>query len=269
MYHPERVTERAQAYIDGKHYSAIEWHVEQGGNTLSDGHLGMADINTGAPLPENPIYRIFSMTKPLVSAVGVMLLDEGKLRLSDPVAMHLPQFADMNVADANGKVAPAKNTLLVEHLFTHRSGLTYQWQPGNPVAPLYLEKLHFSDQHSLAELVESIAGLPLFAEPGTVWHYSFSTDVLGHLISVLEGKPLAQVLNERIFGPLGMVDTGYFVPQEKRDRLLPMFGDANLIPGVSNPVSSPDGKLHYGPPHMIYPCDDPSYERGGWVCFPL
>ena len=218
MYHSERVGERAQAYIDAKDYSAVEWHIEQGGTALSKGRVGFADINTGARLPDSPIYRIFSMTKPLVSAVGVMLLDEGKLRLSDPVSLYLPKFAQMQVLDGQGGLAPAKNTMLVEHLFTHRSGLTYQWQPNNPVAQLYLQNLDFSDKFSLAEMIDSLAEQPLFAEPGTVWHYSYSTDVLGHLISVIEGKPLPQVLKERIFDPLGMVDTAYFVPEEKRDQ---------------------------------------------------
>ncbi len=267
MYHSERVQNRAQAYVDAKDYSAIEWHIEQGGKTLSQGQVGLADVNTGAALPQDPIYRIFSMTKPLVSAVGVMLLDEGKLRLGDPVSLYLPKFADMQVMDAAGNVAPAKNTMLVEHLFTHRSGLTYQWQPGNPVAPLYLEKLKFSDRFSLAEMIDSLAEIPLFAEPGTVWHYSYSTDVLAHLISVIEGKSIAQVLRERIFEPLGMAETSYFVPPEKRDRILPVFGDAVLTPGVSKPVSVQGGKLHYGAPQMIYPADNPQFERGGLGLF--
>jgi len=263
MYHPERVRDRAQAYIDAKDYSAVEWHIEQGGKTLSEGRAGLADVNTGAPLPDSPIYRIFSMTKPLVSAVGVMLLDEGKLRLSDGVGQYLPKFSDMQVVDGAGNISPAKNALLVEHLFTHRSGLSYQWQPNNPAAQLYLQKLNFSDKFSLAEMIDSLAELPLFAEPGTVWHYSYSTDVLGHLIAVIEGTPLAQVLKERIFDPLGMVDTAFYVPEEKSDRLLPVFGDEMLVPGVSKPVSNQTGKLHYGAPHMIYPSNNPNYERGG------
>jgi len=267
MYHPERVQERAQSYIDAKDYSGIEWHIEQGGKVLSAGRAGLADANTGAPLPECPIYRIFSMTKPLVSAVGVMLLDEGKLRLSDPVALHLPKFAEMQVIDADGHVAPARNTMLVEHLFTHRAGLTYQWQGGNRVAALYLEKLKFTDQYSLAELVDGLADLPLMAEPGTVWHYSYATDVLGHLISVIEGKPLAQVLQERLFRPLDMSETCFFVPEEQRGRILPMFGDAVQTPGVAKPNRSPDGKLHYIAPQMLYPADKPDYERGGMGLF--
>jgi CubicO group peptidase (beta-lactamase class C family) len=263
MYHSERVRERAQAYVDAKDYSAIEWHIEQGGKPLSEGRVGLADANTGAPLPPNPIYRIFSMTKPLTAAIGVMLLDEGKLRLSDPVAMHLPKFADMQVMDSEGTISLAKNAMLVEHLFTHRSGITYQWQQGNPVAPLYREKLKFADEYSLAELVDSLAELPLFAEPGTVWHYSYSLDVLSHLISEIEGKSFAEILDERIVKPLGMVDTAFHVPDEKRDRLMPVFGDANLTPGVAKPEGARDGKLHYGAPHMIYASENPQFERGG------
>ncbi|MDQ4422206.1 serine hydrolase [Sphingobium sp. DEHP117] len=267
MYHPERVRDRAQAYINAKDYSSLEWHIERGGKTLSNGQVGLADVNTGTSLPKDPIYRIFSMTKPLVSAVGVMLLDEGKLRLSDPVGLHLPGFAEMQVMNADGNLAPAQNTMLVEHLFTHRSGITYQWQQGNPVAPLYLEKVKLAEQHSLAELVDSLAELPLFAEPGTRWHYSLSTDVLGHLISVIEGKPLALILKERIFDPLGMVDTAFFVPEEKRDRLLPVFGDAVLTPGVAKPKVAGDGQLHYGAPYMIYTAENPMFERGGLGLF--
>ena len=262
MYHSERVRERAEAYIDAKTYSAIEWHIEQGGKALSEGRVGLADTITGAPLPESPIYRIYSMTKPLTAAIGVMLLDEGKLRLSDPVSLHLPKFADMQVMDSEGVVSPAKNAMLVEHLFTHRSGMTYQWQ-GNLVAPLYREKLKWTDEYGLADLVDSMADLPLIAEPGTMWHYSYSVDVLSHIISLIEGKPYAQVLEDRILEPLGMVDTAFYVPAEKRDRLLPVFGDANLTPGVAKPVGTGDGKLHYGAPFMIYGADNPQFERGG------
>lgn len=267
MYHPERVRDRAQAYINARDYSSLEWQIERGGKVLSAGKVGLADANTGAALPDSPIYRIFSMTKPLVSAVGVMLLDEGKLRLSDPVALHLPQFADMQVMAADGSLAPAKSTMLVEHLFTHRSGISYQWQQNNPVAPMYLEKVKLGDQHSLAELVDSLAQLPLFAEPGTQWHYSLSTDVLGHLIATIEGKPLGQVLKERIFDPLGMDDTSFFVPEAKRERILPMFGEAVLTPGVTRPIGKGDGQLHYGAPYMIYPADKPDFERGGLGLF--
>ncbi len=261
MYHLERVAQRAQGHVDSRAYSSVEWHIEQGGQALTSGKVGLADANTGATLPDVPIYRIFSMTKPLVSAVAVMLIDEGKLRLSDAVETYLPQFAGRQVMQADGILRPAATTMLVEHLFTHRSGMTYQWQQGNRVAPLYMESVKFADNHSLEDLVSSLAGMPLIADPGTLWHYSYSTDVLGHLVSVIEGKPLGEVLRERLFAPLGMDDTGFYVPEAERGRILPMFGDANLRPGVVQ--SGGDGTLHYGAPYMTYAADNPDFSRGG------
>lgn len=267
MYHLERVRDCAEAYVRANEYSSIAWHIEQNGEALTQGVTGLADALTGAPLPDSPIYRIFSMTKPLIAAVGVMLVDEGKLRLSDAVSRYLPAFADMQVMEADGTLRPAANAMLVEHLFTHRSGITYQWQQGNPVARLYIEKVKFANAFSLADLVDSLAQVPLIADPGTLWHYSYSVDVLAHLIAVVEGKPIGEVLQQRIFGPLGMVDTGFFVPEEKRDRILPMFGDANLTPGIAKPQTGDAPRLTYGAPHMNYPADDPAFERGGLGLF--
>jgi len=265
-YQLGRVRARAEALVNANEYSSIEWHIEQGGQTLEQGRTGLADALTGAPLPPNPIYRIFSMTKPLVSAVAVMLIDEGKLRLSDPVARYLPKFASLRVLQADGTLRPANTTLRVEHLFTHRSGLSYQWQQ-NVVGQRYREGLQFGDAVSLADLVDGLADMPLIADPGTVWHYSYSTDVLGHLISAIEGKPLRQVLSERLFQPLGMVDTGFFVPEAARTRILAMFGDAVPTPGVAPALVSQPAKLTYGAPHMLYPADNPVYERGGHGLF--
>lgn len=225
MYHLERVQERAESYVRGREYSSVAWMIERGGEVLTEGCAGQADAIAGVPLPHEPIYRIFSMTKPLVSAVGVMLIDEGRLRLADPVEMYLPGFGAMEVMEADGTTRPARGAMLIEHLFTHRSGLTYQWQPNDPVAKLYAERVMFADRFTLAELVDSLAEVPLFADPGTAWRYSFSTDVLAQVICAIEGKLIEQVLRDRLFAPLGMTETGYFVPDAERTRLLPMFGD--------------------------------------------
>ncbi|WOF22862.1 serine hydrolase [Microbacterium betulae] len=256
-HHPERVGERAEAYVARGDYAGIEWHIERGGEVLSAGRAGLADPLEGVALPDVPIYRIYSMTKPLVAAVAVMLVDEGRLRLSDPVARHVPEFGDPQVREADGTTRPARTPLLVEHLFTHRSGLSYNWQQ-TPVSGLYAERVRFQDEHSLEDLVKSLAGVPLFADPGTVWHYSHSLDVLGHIVAVVEGKPLAAVLEERLFAPLGTTDTGYFVPESERGRILPMFTEPG-DPGA--------GSLGYAPPPMLYPADDPDYARGGLGLF--
>jgi CubicO group peptidase (beta-lactamase class C family) len=266
-YHLERVKARAEALVKANEYSSIEWHMEQGGKTLEQGRTGLADALTGAPLPINPIYRIYSMTKPLVAAVGVMLIDEGKLRLSDPVARFLPKFASLNVLQADGTLRPANTTLRVEHLFTHRSGLSYQWQQ-NSVAQRYREGLKFADASvSLSELVDGLAEMPLLADPGTQWNYSFSNDVLGQVIALIEGKPLRQVLAERLFKPLNMVDTGFSVPETERSRILAMFADAAPTPGQASLVVAEPAQLNYAPPHMLYPVDNPTFERGGHGLF--
>lgn len=265
QYQTNRVKTRAEAHVKSGAYSSVEWSIEQAGKVLDAGRVGLADGLTGAELPDNPIHRIYSMTKPLVSAVAVMLIDEGKLRLSDAVETHLPEFANMTVIDADGTVRPATTTMRVEHLFTHRSGLTYGWQGGTPAGKIYVDKLNTSGSHSHADLIKDIAALPLAYEPGTHWHYSVSTDVLGHLISVIEGKPIGEVLTERLFKPLGMTDTGFFVPEAERQRVLPMFGDP-----------APDGKpltaanpqvLQYKDPAETYPMDNPNFARGGTGLF--
>lgn len=261
-YHPERVRERAEGYIAKGAYASVEWHIEQGGRTRSEGRVGLADPLTATELAEVPIYRIFSMTKPLVAAAGVMLIDEGKLRLSDPIAQYVPEFASVEVLEADGATRAARVPLLVEHLFTHRSGLTYQWQQGNPVAPRYLKHVKYQDEHSLEDLVTSLAVQPLIADPGTVWHYSYSIDVLAQIVSLIEGKPLPQVLSDRLFGPVGTTDTGYFVPEAERARILPMFAAAQPAAGAGA-----SGTLEYAPPAMLYPADDPGFSRGGLGLF--
>lgn len=260
-----RVKTRAEAHVNAGAYSSIEWQITQAEEILDQGRAGFADALIGTTLPASPIHRIYSMTKPLVSALAVMLIDEGKLRLSDAVETHLPEFANMQVMDADGTIRPVAQVMRVEHLFTHRSGLSYGWQQGNPVANIYAEKLNISGTRSLAELVADIATLPLAFDPGTSWHYSVSTDVLGHLIAVIEGKPLAEVLKTRLFAPLGMVDTGFFVPESERNRVLPMFGDPN--PNGMPPTAANPQKLQYKDPAAIYPMDNPDFTRGGTGLF--
>lgn len=265
-YRPERVGKRAEAYVAEGDYASIEWHIEQGGKTLSEGRVGLADPLEGTALPDVPIYRIYSMTKPLIAAVAVMLLDEGKLRLSDPVTQYVPEFGHAQVMEADGTVRTAKSPLLIEHLCTHRSGLSYHWQQDNPVSSLYAEKVRFQDEHSLEDLVKSLAALPLIDDPGATWHYSYSLDVLAYIITVIEGKELASVLEERLFSPLETTDTGYFVPESDRARVLPMFSGTPLW-GSSEPVSDSGGKLSYATPSMLYPADDPGFSRGGLGLF--
>jgi CubicO group peptidase (beta-lactamase class C family) len=186
--------------------------------------LGQRDIAAGKPMARDTLFRIASMTKPVTSVAALMLMEEGKLRLDDPITRWLPEFADMQVLkDPTGPLentAPAARDITVDDLFTHRSGLAYAFTSVGPIA--------YAHQNALGDVLNSelgpdawlraLGGLPLSYQPGDRFHYSHSTDVLGYLVGRIEGKPFRQVLMERVFGPLGMTDTDFYVPPGKRDR---------------------------------------------------
>jgi CubicO group peptidase (beta-lactamase class C family) len=191
-----------------------------------------------------------------------MLVEEGKLRLYDPVASYLPAFSGMRIIDPDGTLRPARHIMLVEHLLTHRSGLTYGFLTGCAAAQRYRETDLGHSAGSLEAMVDTIATLPLAFEPGSQWRYSVATDVVARIIEIVEDKPLQAVVSERIIGPLGLDDTGFGVPAEARDRLMPMFGN----PDLDNLMEIPDGPQKLTPadvtPH--YPVDEPGFARGGY-----
>lgn len=190
-------------------------------------HLSLlGDARPGQPLQQDAIFRIASMTKPVTSVAFMQLVEEGKIALSDPVAKILPEFARTGVFMAGGGgipfvTRPPTTVMKMIDLLRHTSGLTYGFQERTPVDGAYRrEKIDdFQSPRSLEEFVDEVAKLPLQFDPGTVWNYSIATDVLGAVIQRIEGKPLGQVFEERIFGPLGMVDTHFRVPDAKRDRM--------------------------------------------------
>ena len=175
-------------------------------------------------MQRDTLFRIASMTKPVTSVAALMLMEEGKLKLDDPISKWLPEFADMKVLkDATGPVedtVPAAREITVDDLMTHRSGLAYGFTSVGPIA--------YAHQAALGDVLnapvgpdpwlKALGGLPLSYQPGDRFHYSHATDVLGFLVGRIEGKPFRDVLMERILGPLGMTDTDFYVPPEKRDR---------------------------------------------------
>jgi CubicO group peptidase (beta-lactamase class C family) len=189
--------------------------------------IGAIDPATKAPMTTDALFSLASMTKPMVS-VGIMMLhEEGKLFLNDPVGMYLPQLQDMKVADvttdANGKVSigtkTAKRQPTIQDLLRHTSGLTYGARGNTPVHKLWPRGSGVAvTDFAGPEFLETIGKLPLLHEPGTAWDYSLSTDVLGLVIEAVSGKPLSAFLSERIWQPLGMIDTAFAVPDEKKVR---------------------------------------------------
>lgn len=190
--------------------------------------FGWQDREKKIPMRHDSIFRLYSMTKPVVSVAAMMLVEEGRLGLQEPVSKYIPEFKEMKVGvestDAEGKPAlklvDAKRQITVQDLLRHTSGLTYDvLGTQNAVKKMYKDAEIFSQKWVLSDFVKALAKLPLQFQPGTTWEYSHSTDVLGRVVEVASGQTLDVFLTERIFEPLKMVDTAFQVPPEKQDRL--------------------------------------------------
>jgi len=198
---------------------------------------GVQNPNTKKPMARDAIFRIYSMTKPITSVAAMILVEEGKIKLSDPVSMYLPELANLTVATNGASVKdlaevqtrPAKNPIRVVDLLLHTSGFTYgffrPFPGGGPVEQMYLDGGVNDLEISNAELVTRISKMPLKFEPGTTWWYSRSTDVLGRLIEVVSGMTLGEFFDKRIAKPLGMSDTAFRVAPGKVSRLVEPFDD--------------------------------------------
>ncbi|MGA2779723.1 MAG: serine hydrolase domain-containing protein [Steroidobacteraceae bacterium] len=190
--------------------------------------FGEQDPLKHLPMARDSIFRIYSMTKPIVSAAAMMLWERGRFLLNDPIEKYLPEFAGMKVAIPRGDdfdLAPAARAIHIQDLLRHTSGLTYEFRGNGPVHKKYLASKVSSFDMSAAEHVAALGRLPLLHQPGTRWEYGRSTDVVGRLVEVLSGSPLSAVLDEQIFAPLGMVDTAFHVPYAHHARLAEAFRD--------------------------------------------
>jgi CubicO group peptidase (beta-lactamase class C family) len=176
----------------------------------------------GAPMTTDSIFRIYSMTKPIVSVAVMMLWEEGRLVLSDPVAKYIPAFATMHVG--MDKV-PASRAITVQDLLRHTSGLTYEFRGSGPVHKAYVDARVSRLKQTNADQAETLASLPLLHQPGTHWEYSRSTDVLGRLVEVISGQTLGAFLSARILNPLGMTDTAFSVPEKDHARIAEPFAN--------------------------------------------
>ena len=243
----ERISSAAQEFIDEGQLAGAVTVVARRGKVAHFEAYGMMDIEADKPMQKDTIFRIYSMTKP-IAAVGVMMLcEEGKLTLDAPASTYLPELSRMQVAqDADANVFTPVETdreMTVQDLMQHTAGLpgAARYMGGNTaVDKLYrkagLDRLH---ECNLQELVERLGTIPLLYQPGTKWHYSIAADVLGRLIEVTSGQPFDQFLAERIFQPLGMIDTGFYVPAEKIDRLAGMYGPKQT--GGLQTIDAPEG----------------------------
>jgi len=184
--------------------------------------FGLADVEANKPLDKDAIFRIYSMTKPITSVAAMMLYEQGKFQLYDPLHKYLPEFEDVQVYEENiggdVKLIKPSRRITVRDLFTHTSGLTYGIFGSTAVAAKYREANVHDESVPLEEMVRRMAKMPLLYNPGHQWHYGRSTDVLGRLIEVVSDMTLDEFFLRRIFEPLGMMDTAFYVPSEKVDR---------------------------------------------------
>jgi CubicO group peptidase (beta-lactamase class C family) len=191
--------------------------VARGGKLVYSGAIGMRDRARQVPMTLDTRFRIASMTKPITAVAVLMLYEEGRFRLDDPVSRFLPEFANERVSsgvDAHGALItePAKEPITIRHLLTHTSGLGYLFDSSTPLGKTY-NAMPITDHSTLADVVRAIAGVPLYFQPGTGWRYSYADDVLGRLIEVVSGMRFERFLKVRLFEPLGMTHTAFCIPE--------------------------------------------------------
>ena len=224
-----------QAQVDQKKIAGVVLYVARDGQEVRHRGYGMSDLEAGKAMKTEAIFRIASMSKAVTSVAVMMLYEEGKLLLHDPVAKYIPEFTNSVVAVAPPEGSPAgtkfttvkaKRPIQIRDLLTHTAGLTYGT---GPAAALYkeakLDTWYFANKDAtIGEEIKKLAALPLNGQPGEVYQYGFSTDVLGYLVEVVAGMPLDKFFAEKIFGPLKMVDSCFYLAPEKAGRLAPVYG---------------------------------------------
>jgi CubicO group peptidase (beta-lactamase class C family) len=243
-----------QRFLDeGKHAGAVSL-VVRNGKIVDGAAYGKRDLEAGLPMEKDTIVRIYSMSKIVTSVAALILLEEARFRLEDPIGDYLPELARMKVLTGGTAERPlqadAKGPITIKHLFTHTSGLTYDFGE-RPVEKLN-RAAKLPEAPSLADFVVRVSRLPLAHEPGERFDYGVSTDILGALVEKVSGRPFGVFLEERVFRPLGMKDTGFSVPEAKQSRLAKIYEKGK------------DGKLQPAKPIFgIQPTPGPKLESGG------
>ncbi len=211
-----------QAFVDSGELAGIATLTSRHGEIVQSETIGWSDLETRTPMRPDTLFRIASMTKPITSVAALMLMEEGRIALDDAISRWVPELAEPRVLrDATGPLddtISARRPITIEDLLTHRSGIAYAFFSEGPLKQVYEEVLGDPGMNRSTpdQWLAALGSLPLAYQPGDRFHYGHSSDVLGFLIGRVEGKPLRQVLQERIFTPLGMPDTDFWLPPEKR-----------------------------------------------------
>ena len=237
----DRLDQHLAHHVDEGRMPGFLLCVSRGGRVAHLTTHGRRDLAAGLPVETDTLWRIYSMTKPVTAVAALLLVEEGRLSLDDPLADHLAEFAEPRVyVDGAGDTLttrPADGPIRIRHLMTHTAGLTFAFYHSHPVDALYREaglESSVLPGSTLAETVAVYAGLPLQFEPGTQWNYSVASNVLGRVIETVSGTSLDTFFAERIFGPLGMTDAGFWVSDQQAGRLSELYGEKD--DGTIEPV---------------------------------
>lgn len=232
-----------KGYLDTGKLPCVATLISRGGQVALEDYSGTVMLGEGAPINEDTIFRIYSMTKPITSLAAMMLFEDGAIRLDHPVSRYIPEFKDAKVFDggtrSDYKTRDPDREMTVLDLFTHTSGITYGFLFQEEADAIYREEKIGQNIETLQEQAKRIAKLPLAFSPGTRWQYGHSIDVLGAIVEIASGQYLDDFFRERIFGPLGMDDTDFWVPEKKLPRLMTCYNKNPLNGEVT--VSDPGG----------------------------
>ncbi len=243
-----RINSRLQSYVDKEQAAGFVTLVARDGEAAHFEACGWRDAENALPMERDSIFRIYSMTKPITSIALMMLYEEGAFQLFEPVSRYIPAFGNSRVMTGFGymgaQYAAQSPPMTIHHLLTHTAGLSYGFFNDTPIEDMYRESLMRSKDVSLEEMILGLAELPLRHQPGAGWNYSFATDVCGYLVQALADMPFENFLAERIFQPLGMVDTAFHCPADKLDRFAKLYQHDLKSGGFHEFVGSPHIPAH-------------------------
>ncbi len=222
---PEKLSEvrtTIESFVDQDQIAGAVVAIARRGRLVAWHAFGMRDVDEATPMQTDSIFRIYSMTKPVASVAAMILVEQGKIKLDDPVARYIPEFAEARVYESKegDEIAtePLQRAVTLRDLLRHTSGLTYGFLGNSPVDQMYREANVLSEENDIDQMSRNVAGIPLMCQPGSEFNYGVSVDVLGRVIEVASGQPLDLFMKEQIFDPLEMEDTGFFVPKDSHER---------------------------------------------------
>jgi CubicO group peptidase (beta-lactamase class C family) len=222
-----RLSGGMKSLVDEGRLAGVVTMVARHGKLVEFDALGKRDIAADAPMQKDSIFRIYSMSKPITGVAMMMLFEDGKWQLNDPVSKYIPEFANLKVYATdehnNMTLKDPVHPVTMRELMSHTGGFTYGFFSNTPVDKLQREADLFNTDNTLDEFIKRVAKLPLNAQPGSEWHYSISVDIQGYIVQKLSGMPFEEFLEKRIFKPLGMSDTGFYVPKEKLNRFAQFY----------------------------------------------